>query len=344
MPDASTIPDPGAFGDLSQITELIRGLFPTNVDSSEVSPAGLDAGNALLPMLMQMFQSSNFSPQQADADSADAVSRIVRQAIEGGMPGIAGAENIGGGYNTTTAGLLRNDLAVKAGEAGAARRDSTRLAYAGQKNAQGTQLIALINALTNAQRLKGQTTSNKGNAAAAGTTALLALLRSMMNSNKQNGSKGQPPSQNKPANSANKPAPSTQGEVNRDGVPSDKPYTPFEENYPDGEVPVKDPYEVDQENMGNQEVPPIDPYEVDMAGDPFDMTGDIGNGVDFTSGDFGDLSTADFGDLGDLGNLGDLTDWGDFSDIGNEDWSFLDGFGDGTGGDGGGDPWGGGFD
>lgn len=348
------IPEGGT--DLDRILALIPGLFPGSTTDNTTSPAALDASSQLLPLLMQMFTSGDFSAQAADKDSAGAVSSIINGMLQSGLPGISSSESISGGYNSTTAQLLRNDLATRAAEAGAARKDSTRLAYAGQRNSQGGLIVQLINAMTNAQRLRQTSTSATGNQAAAGTAALLAALKALTGGKGSGGGQAPKPSPgagaggSKPGAEQDTSGTGGSGSGGRESEEDARQNDPLYQsggsgnnpNSPAGDPFAEDPYEVDQflgDNSVTRDDSNNDPYQVDQSlsdGGLFD-TGNGNPGDGFTDNfDFGDMGLGDFNfDLGDFS--GGNNDFGDFGGDGGFDFSFFDDFGGGSGDGGGGD-------
>lgn len=358
MPDdaGGRIPEGGT--DLDRILALIPGLFPGSTTDNTNSPAALDASSQLLPLLMQMFTSGDFSVQAADKDSAGAVQSIINGMLQSGMPGISGSESISGGYNSTTAQLLRNDLATRAAEAGAARKDSTRLAYASQRNSQGGLIVQLINAMANAQRSRTTSTSATGNQAAAGTAALLAALKALTGGKGSGGGQAPKPSPGA-GGGGSKPGaePDTSGtggsgaggrESEEDARQNDPLYqsgggTGNNPNSPAGDPFAEDPYEVDQflgDNSVTRDDSNNDPYQIDQSRDDgglFNNNGGGNPGDGFTDNfDFGDMGLGDFNfDLGDFsGGNNDFGNFGDFGGDGGFDFSFFDDFGGGgdTGG------------
>lgn len=183
MAGEGEIPESSLFGDLGDLIPLLNSLFGTEQNQSvtENSPEGQAAAQQLMPILMQMLTSQDFSQEAAGRDAQGQVDMIIKQMLEGGIPNILNAENVSGGYAGTTAALLKNDLASRAAGEGANRIASVRNQYAGQRNAQSTLLIQLINAMTNANRVRNTSNNNQGlvqnsNAQrAAGLAALAAM-------------------------------------------------------------------------------------------------------------------------------------------------------------------------
>jgi hypothetical protein len=175
-------------------------LFGTeqNQTVTENSPEGSAAAQQLMPILLQMLTSQDFSQEAAGRDAQGQVDMIIKQMMEGGIPNILNAENISGGYAGTTATLLKNDLASRAAGEGANRIATVRNQYAGQRNAQSTLMIQLINAMTNANRVRSTSTNNQGlvqnrNAQrAAGLAALLAMLNGKKKPDKNTSGKKPP--------------------------------------------------------------------------------------------------------------------------------------------------------
>src|SRR5690348_9516855 len=108
MPDPAEIPlqDNDLSGILGLITQLFGSEINTGTGSS--SPEALDAMKQLFPMLLQQFQSGDYSPEAAAKDAQGEVDMILKRAAEFGLPTVAQAENVSGGYNSTTSQLLRN--------------------------------------------------------------------------------------------------------------------------------------------------------------------------------------------------------------------------------------------
>lgn len=149
---------------INDLMGLFNGLFGTNstTTGTDGSPQGAAASMAFLAPLLSQFFSSDFSPEAAARDSQGSINLIMQQAMESGLVPILGGENASGGYNGTTAALLKNDLASRTAAQGAAQLAQVKSQYAGQKNAQATLIISLINALTNASRTRTSSTNNQG--------------------------------------------------------------------------------------------------------------------------------------------------------------------------------------
>src|SRR5258706_13508228 len=122
MPDPVAIPEVSPFGDINSLMELLKGIFGTagNTSENQSSPEGLAATMALFQQLLPGLMSEDFSSAAAERDSKGGVDQIIRQMMEQGMPQIAGAENASGGYNSTAASLLKNDLTSRTAAEGAA--------------------------------------------------------------------------------------------------------------------------------------------------------------------------------------------------------------------------------
>ena len=357
MPDPSEIPENNGLGDISQLMTILNQLFGggSSTEGNENSPEAMATAQMFLPLLTSMFTSGDFSPEAAVRDSQGEVQLMMKQLIEGGMPGIQGAEGVSGGYNSTTAQLLRNDLATRAAGQGAARVSQVKNQYAGTKNAQAMMMIQLINAMSNANRNRTNNTTTKGVAdnanarrAAAAAAALAALKPSKGPAGTQSGKNPQKPI--KPAN-----LPGQQGgSSNRDDLNDQAARMGY------GAGDKDDPNEILSNNgIGSEssddlaERSGVDQGSIadrvdessDPNYDPYDMMGDLGSlnpGGEF---DFTALDPFDPMDLSgfDLGGGNDNNDDGGgdvYYELGPEDYEGGDGSGGGDGGSGGdwGDP------
>lgn len=306
MPDAAAIPVPNTAGDFQQWANFLGSIFGTtgNSSSSETSPEGLNAAMSVWPMILQMVMSQDFSPQQAEKDSGPAVMQILRQAMESGIPMISGAENSAGGYNSTTSALMRNDLEARAAAEGAALIARNKATYGALRTGQANSLIALINAITNSNRVRNTTTTtpNLASNPAARNAALGAAAAGGL------------------ANALKKP------NTGKLPIGRQKPKLPEQlQESPDAGLfneisPIMDinPYERTMDDM-------IAP---DLGGGPtpevtVENTSNMDASADFTGSDnFGDLSGFDqSGDSIDLGGFADPIDMGDF---GSNDFELPD--------------------
>jgi hypothetical protein len=325
MPDlAGTIPVPNAAGDISNWLNVFGQAFGLtgNSSSDSVSPEGLGAGMSVLPLILQMITAQDYSPDAAEKDSGPAVMLLLKQAMEQGMPGIANAENQAGGYDSTTAGLLRNDLSSRAAGEGAALIAKNKATYGALRNGQANSLIALINAITNASRrtTTSSTTPNLASSRAARAAALGALAAGALGK--------KPPTKPKPP-----------GLGSRRQNPYGEPLQPLEEApqplmnlmYPDPVESIDDMAqlgptpEVSVNNTANLDATGQDNFSNDLAPDfggldlmdlgslsfsgPDTGSGDESDGLDFSFGggtDTTDETDSDWDFLGDSGYGGDL--------------------------------------
>src|SRR6185369_7077530 len=139
-----TIPESDPFGDITNIINIIKGIFGQqgNTTESTTSPAG-DAMGQLLPQLLQMFQQNDFSQAAAVRDSQGSVDQILQQMAEK-FPELVAPEAASGAYNSTTKQLLSNNLAARAAAEAAAKVSGTKTSYATAQAQQVAQLIGLM--------------------------------------------------------------------------------------------------------------------------------------------------------------------------------------------------------
>lgn len=357
MPDPTTFPETGGgFGDLQSLINIFQQLFGgggTNTQGESQSPEALAAAQSMMGLLGPEFTNGQFSPEQADRDSAGQVQAIIRQMTESGMPGIQTGENSAGAYNSTAAQLLRNDLATRTAEAGAARVATTRTQYASARQSQINSMIALITAMSNAHRtnstnsatnalLNAQNTRNAARAAAAA-----AALRALTGGGKPS---GKPPS-NKPTKvpqqrettNPNEPDTSAQDDMDHagNGLPEDINRDDVLGLDLTGADLVDDTSQIDDfdhggaisevTNTGNTDVIDLgdlgglnpETFQFDPILDPNIDPNSGGNTGNNNNGTPGDGLGPDGTDLGDgLGpddyiNLGDDTDFTDLIDYGD---------------------------
>lgn len=345
----------GGFGDIQSLINIFTQLFGgggSNTTGDSQSPEALTAAQNLMTLLGPEFNSGQFSPEQADRDSAGQVTQIIRQMTEAGLPVITGAENASGGYNSTAGLLLKNDLATRTAEAGAARIAATRTQYASARSAQISQMIMLIRAMSDAHRTNTTNTTtnaliNSTNARrAAAAAAAAAALRAMTRGRNPASAGAKPPKPPKPPNSpsANPADPSSPGDESEGmGFPPGE--LPQDINRDDvlgldmtGDPSIDDTSQIDDFDHGGAIPDVIDNGVIDLGDlgnvnpETFNFTDILGpdpnpNGPDDTFTGGTDIS--DEGDNGDGVDLGDITDLGDNTDF--IDW--------GDGGGGGGDDW-----
>lgn len=130
--------------------------------STTTSPLALQSLDQLLPMLQQQMGSSDFSKQSAINDAQGGVQLILKNLKEQSIPGLFSAEAAQGGYNSTTKGLLANDLAARAAAQGQGLITDTVSKYATTQNQQTANLIAAIRTAADANKTTtGSTTDNK---------------------------------------------------------------------------------------------------------------------------------------------------------------------------------------
>lgn len=299
MPDG-TIATPNPAGDIQSWVNLLGSIFGTtgNTNSNTTSPEGLAAGSSLLPILMQMLTSSDFSPEAAERDSQPAVQLILKQLMESGIPQISGQEGSAGAYNSTTSALLKNDLAARGAAEGASLIAKNKATYGALRTGQANSLIGLINSIINANR-QTQTTTTTPNVA-SNTAARNAALAGLAAGAARNLTKPPPP-----------------GGIAK---PGSKP-KPIDN--------VADPDDLPPEMLMNIQNPDRLPNfdSVDQEPDDGGPTPEVT--VSNTGNDTPDMAITDQG-LGDLMNLGDLgSDLGNLenpdpdSGAGNTDWSWL---------------------
>lgn len=160
-----TIPTTGGgLGNLQALANLLPALFGQNQSTSTetVSPEGLDSSMQVIMMLMQELLQGDFSQGAADADSAKLMEGLFKQILEGNLPGINGAEAASGGYNSTTAALMRNDLRARMAAEGAKVNVQLKNQYANNRNAQVNSLIQAINAAIRARQVQNTNQNKQG--------------------------------------------------------------------------------------------------------------------------------------------------------------------------------------
>lgn len=321
MPDPSTIPVDSPFADfggpqglIDLFTQLFGGGGTTTTGDTQ-SPEAVQAAQSLMAVLGPELTNNDFSNAAAERDSTGAIQSIIRQMTESGLPTITTGENAAGGYNSTAASLLKNDLATRTAEAGAAKLSATKTSYATARQGQIAQIINLIRTMATAHTQNVTTTqrnallnqNNTRNAAAAAGAA--ALLRAL--TGKGNGGKAPTPAGKTPAApkvpDAQAPNPGEAGHEDESlGLDMTNP------NGPTGN-PVND-------QINNDDVLGLDLTGGDIPGpdtsaeDDLDHGGALGT-VSFT----GEVGQGDPGVI-DLGALGDTTspDF-NFSDLLNND-------------------------
>jgi hypothetical protein len=283
MPTAgpAAIPEENTLGDIQSLINMFGSVFGMtgNSSSSSTSPEGLDAAQQFLPALLNMIMGQDYSPQAAERDSAPAVQLILQQALESGMPGISASENSAGAYNSTTAALLRNDLAARAAGEGAALTTKNKATYGALRTGQANSVISLINSIIGASRRSSTTTttpnlaSNPAARRAAALAAGAAAARSALKPKAPGGISARP--QN----------PGLQGVDDFDRTPM---------------FNVMDP------NPGDISIDDMDTFKPGPT--PSVSVENVGNtdtGTDGGFGDLGDPNGDNFAGL-DLMNLGDL--------------------------------------
>jgi hypothetical protein len=189
MADIPLIPEANPMNDIQGLLNIISSIFGQqgNSNVTEGSQPAMDAINQLLPTLISQFQTNDFSPEAAVKDSQPLIDQIVKDLAEKGIPLVNQGEQAGGGYSSTTASLLKNDLASSAAAKGAAQVSATKTAYSQARQMQMMQLISLIGQLR-ASSLTRTTTNTSGALSnqgqnAAGIAALLGLIRSLTSGN-----------------------------------------------------------------------------------------------------------------------------------------------------------------
>ena len=341
------IPNSGPFseyGGLPGIMTLLQGLFGggSSSQSDANSPEGLQAAMGLLGPLLGEFNNGDYSPAAADRDSEATVQQIIRQMSETGNPIIQGAEQSGGGYSSTTASLLRNDLASRIVQAGAAEKANTKTKYAAARQAQVSQVLSLIKIIADAHRTQAiqnqtqglidNTNARRAAAAAAAASALKGLTQ-------------------KPQAGGNKPGKGGGGGGGKPGKNDESPAGKDYSNYESGRETEEDARSNDPDyktgELTDANFPNDDVLGADLRGDnqesnnelnadPFDIFhNEGGNNEDF--GDlFGDLDSLGDVDLSniDLGDIGDIPDF-TFEDLPPDFWISDGGSGDGSDGGGG---------
>lgn len=298
MPDG-TIATPNPAGDIQSWVNLLGSIFGTSgsTNSNTTSPEGLQAGTSLLPILMQMLTSSDFSPDAAERDSQPAVQLILKQLMESGIPQISGQEGSAGAYNSTTSALLKNDLAARGAAEGAALIAKNKATYGALRTGQANSLIGLINSIINANR-QTQTNTTTPNLA-SNTAARNAALAGLAAGAARNLTKPPPPGGI--PRSGGKPKP-----IDNVADPDDLP--------PEMLMDIQNP----------DRLPNFD--SVDQTPDDGGPTPEVS--VTNTGNDMPGMGDTGLGDLMNLGDLG--TDLGNFdnpdnpdSGAGNTDWSWL---------------------
>lgn len=315
MADAATIPVPNTAGDLQQWLSLFTGLFGQNTNSTSTnqSPEGLSAAMGILPMILNMVTAQDYSPGAAEKDSGPAVMLLLKQAMEQGMPAIAGAENSAGGYNSTTAALMRNDLSSRAAAEGAALIAKNKATYGALRTGQANSLISLINSIINASRVQTSSTSTGASPAARNAALGAAAAGGLANALKK-------PNNNLPVISRK---PQKQ--------PLLSPISSESDNQPGDLMMMLPPTERFGDNIQSMDDMP------DMGGPTPEVTVENTGNMDIGangSDNFGDLSGFDqSGDGIDLGAFGDPLPDSNPVEPDNGDWNFLDPTDPGNGGD-----------
>lgn len=333
------------FGGVQGLLGILGTLFGTggSENSDANSPEGMQAAQQLFAMLMPGLTSDDFSPEAATRDASAAFGGIFRQMAEAGMPVIQGAEGVSGGYNSTSAALLRNDLGARIGEAQANKLTSTKTSYAAAQQGKISQILALIKIISDAHRtqainrqtqgLANNTDARRAAAAAAAAAALKNALKpqSGKNPQKPGGGGGTKPSGDGPMpRSADRETEEDARQNDPDYGNGDNPSgDPLREYYDDGLSGRQTEEDARQE----------DPFYGDSSGyydsegnlhadndDPFALMGEIGDQPFDEIGDFPGLD--DLGDLGDLGDLWGDGDLGDIPDFDFEDFPDFDFEGD----------------
>src|SRR6266404_3363063 len=146
MADIPLIPEANPMTDIQGLLNIISSIFGQqgNSNVTEGSQPAMDAINQILPLIISQFQQNDFSSEAAVKDSQPLIDQITKDLAEKGIPLVNQGEQAAGGYSSTTASLLKNDLASSAAAKGAAQISATKTAYSGARQMQLMQLISLI--------------------------------------------------------------------------------------------------------------------------------------------------------------------------------------------------------
>lgn len=272
----------GEFGGMQGIMQILQGIFggSSSSQSDSNSPEGMQSAMALFSQLMPDLGTNDYSAGAAERDSKGAVDQIIQHMTETGNPIIQGGEQGSGGYSSSTAGLLRNDLAARIAQAGAAEVSNTKTKYAAARGTQVAQIVSLIKIIADAHRtqaINNQTQGLKDNTsarnAAAGAAALAALKGAT--SAKPGSSAGQP---NKPGGAgAGGKQPDKPGDYKETGRETEEDARQNDPNYP-GNDPNSSGDEsagLDMPQMAGDESAGLDMNAINA--DPFALMGEVGN-------------------------------------------------------------------
>lgn len=174
----ASIPEVGAFGDLSGIIDTLNKILGTNSNGTESTNLGGDASGALqafVSRFLPTFDANQYSPENADKDAATITDQIIKQFQENDLPDIFSAQNTSGGYNSTTAQLLADDARARAvGKASKSAVD-LRDSYAKQRQAQTEQFLKLVLGLAAVNRSTSKQSTTGASSQAAKNAALAAM-------------------------------------------------------------------------------------------------------------------------------------------------------------------------